>query len=130
MDGHPRQNPAYRPATEKALETGLFLSDRVAQQSHAAPVEDLGHRLGRARYESLRTRTLTRGDHSRDRSAQQSEVQAAIGQAYLDLLTPAERESVGLDAVAKDHEPLRLGDELECLADREFPLDEGGAGRR
>ena len=25
MDGHPRQNPAYRPATEKALETGLFL---------------------------------------------------------------------------------------------------------
>src|SRR5207247_9299901 len=24
-DGHPRQNPAYRPATEKALETGLFL---------------------------------------------------------------------------------------------------------
>ncbi len=25
-DGHPRQNPAYRPATEKALVTGLFLS--------------------------------------------------------------------------------------------------------
>src|SRR5436305_12785145 len=25
MDDHPRQNPAYRPATEKALETGLFL---------------------------------------------------------------------------------------------------------
>jgi hypothetical protein len=25
MDGHPRQNPAYRPATEKALETGLSL---------------------------------------------------------------------------------------------------------
>ena len=25
MDGHPRQNPAYRPATGKALETGLFL---------------------------------------------------------------------------------------------------------
>jgi len=25
MDGHPRQNPAYRPANEKALETGLFL---------------------------------------------------------------------------------------------------------
>src|SRR6188472_3587562 len=24
MDGHPRQNPAYRPATKKALETGLF----------------------------------------------------------------------------------------------------------
>ena len=24
-DGHPRQNPAYRPATEKALATGLFL---------------------------------------------------------------------------------------------------------
>src|SRR5580692_3497843 len=24
-DGHSRQNPAYRPATEKALETGLFL---------------------------------------------------------------------------------------------------------
>src|SRR5204862_7959235 len=24
-DGHPRQNPAYRPATGKALETGLFL---------------------------------------------------------------------------------------------------------
>jgi len=24
-DGHPRQNPAYRPATEKALVTGLFL---------------------------------------------------------------------------------------------------------
>src|SRR3954467_13565195 len=27
-DGHPRQNPAYRPATGKALETGLFLLDR------------------------------------------------------------------------------------------------------
>src|SRR5215203_5423699 len=25
-DGHLRQNPAYRPATEKASETGLFLS--------------------------------------------------------------------------------------------------------
>src|SRR5436305_825887 len=25
MDGHPRQNPAYRPATEKAPATGLFL---------------------------------------------------------------------------------------------------------
>src|SRR6188508_1507179 len=24
MDGHPRQNPAYRPATKKALDTGLF----------------------------------------------------------------------------------------------------------
>src|SRR6266496_766652 len=33
MDGHPRQNPAYRPATEKALETGLFLLGRVARNS-------------------------------------------------------------------------------------------------
>ena len=27
-DGHPRQNPAYRPAKGKALETGLFLLGR------------------------------------------------------------------------------------------------------
>src|SRR5918996_1335853 len=33
MDGHPRQNPAYRPATEKASETGLFLLWRVARNS-------------------------------------------------------------------------------------------------
>ena len=32
-DGHPRQNPAYRPATEKALETGLFLWTRFAGDS-------------------------------------------------------------------------------------------------
>src|SRR5256885_11514040 len=31
MDGHPRQNPAYRPATEKALETGLFLWTRSGE---------------------------------------------------------------------------------------------------
>lgn len=55
-------------------------------------------------------------------------MEAAIRQAYLDPLTPAERESVGLDPVAKDDEPVRFGDELECLAGREFPLDEGGAG--
>src|SRR5436309_15239064 len=30
MDGHSRQNPAYRPATEKALVTGLFLLARTA----------------------------------------------------------------------------------------------------
>jgi len=29
-DGHPRQNPAYRPATEKASEAGLFLWARFA----------------------------------------------------------------------------------------------------
>src|SRR3954466_7103883 len=33
MDGHPRQNPAYRPATEKALATGLFLWTRFAGDS-------------------------------------------------------------------------------------------------
>ena len=33
MDGHPRQNPAYRPATEKALVTGLFLRTRFAGDS-------------------------------------------------------------------------------------------------
>jgi hypothetical protein len=31
MDGHPRQNPAYRPATERALVTGLFLWTRFAR---------------------------------------------------------------------------------------------------
>ena len=37
MDGHPRQNPAYRPATEKALETGLFLWTRFAGDSSGSP---------------------------------------------------------------------------------------------
>ena len=32
-DGHPRQNPAYRPATEKALETGLSLSMPVSGEA-------------------------------------------------------------------------------------------------
>src|SRR5262245_61554367 len=34
MDGHPRQNPAYRPATEKALETGLFLCPDYRDRSY------------------------------------------------------------------------------------------------
>ena len=38
MDGHPRQNPAYRPATEKALVTGLFLWSRFAGDSTRFPV--------------------------------------------------------------------------------------------
>jgi hypothetical protein len=50
MDGHPRQNPAYRPATEKALETGLFLCLQFAGDSSgllrggltAVSVEPLG----------------------------------------------------------------------------------------
>ena len=67
MDGHPRQNPAYRPATEKALETGLFLWSRFAGDSSGSPrggltavsVEPPGtvaqRRLARwAGYESLR----------------------------------------------------------------------------
>src|SRR6266540_228907 len=37
MDGHPRQNPAYRPATEKALVTGLFLWTRFAGGSSGSP---------------------------------------------------------------------------------------------
>jgi hypothetical protein len=37
MDGHPRQNPAYRPATEKALVTGLFLLVRFAGDSSGSP---------------------------------------------------------------------------------------------
>src|SRR5687768_9083184 len=37
MDGHPRQNPAYRPATEKALVTGLFLWTRFAGDSSGSP---------------------------------------------------------------------------------------------
>jgi hypothetical protein len=38
MDGHPRQNPAYRPATEKAPETGLFLSlDRTRREVFDPP---------------------------------------------------------------------------------------------
>jgi hypothetical protein len=41
MDGHPRQNPAYRPATEKALVTGLFLCLRFAGDSSGS------HRGGR-----------------------------------------------------------------------------------
>src|SRR5207247_2892060 len=36
-DGHPRQNPAYRPATEKALVTGLFLWTRFAGDSSGSP---------------------------------------------------------------------------------------------
>jgi hypothetical protein len=36
MDGHPRQNPAYRSATEKALVTGLFLWTRFAGDSSGA----------------------------------------------------------------------------------------------
>ena len=36
-DGHPRQNPAYRPATGKALETGLFLWTRFAGDSSGSP---------------------------------------------------------------------------------------------
>jgi hypothetical protein len=38
MDGHPRQNPAYRPATEKALETGLFPFQKPAQYRACAAV--------------------------------------------------------------------------------------------
>ncbi len=73
MDGHPRQNPAYRPATEKALETGLFLSTRFAGDSSgshrggltAVSVEPLGavarrSLSGCAGYESLRESTVTR----------------------------------------------------------------------
>src|SRR6266540_4106169 len=37
MDGHLRQNPAYRPATEKALVTGLFLWTRFAGDSSGSP---------------------------------------------------------------------------------------------
>jgi len=37
MDGHPRQNPAYRPATEKAPETGLSLYRRFAGDSSGSP---------------------------------------------------------------------------------------------
>ena len=33
----PRQNPAYRPATEKALVTGLFLWSRFAGDSSGSP---------------------------------------------------------------------------------------------
>jgi hypothetical protein len=67
MDGHPRQNPAYRPATEKALVTGLFLLVRFAGDSSGSPrggltavsVEPPGAvarrgRAGRASYEPLR----------------------------------------------------------------------------
>src|SRR5439155_19691532 len=66
-DGHPRQNPAYRPATEKALVTGLFLWTRFAGDSSGSPrggltavsVEPPGAiarrgLLGRAGYEPLR----------------------------------------------------------------------------
>jgi hypothetical protein len=73
MDGHPRQNPAYRPATEKALETGLFLWTRLAGDSSGSPrggltavsVEPLGAvarrgHAGRAGYEPLRGPEATR----------------------------------------------------------------------
>jgi hypothetical protein len=67
MDGHPRQNPAYRPATEKALVTGLFLCLRFAGDSSRSPrggldcglLEPLGGVVarrglaGRAGYEPL-----------------------------------------------------------------------------
>src|SRR5689334_4817917 len=33
MDGHPRQNPAYRPATRRAPATGLFLCHHVCVAS-------------------------------------------------------------------------------------------------
>ena len=35
-DGHPRQNPAYRPAKGKASETGLFLWTRFAGDDESA----------------------------------------------------------------------------------------------
>ena len=38
MDGHPRQNPAYRPATEKAPATGLFLFGLLPGYSSYAAV--------------------------------------------------------------------------------------------
>src|SRR5436190_15012698 len=75
MDGHPRQNPAYRPATEKALVTGLFLWTRFAGDSSGSPrggltavsVEPPGAvarrgLAGRAGYEPLRdTESNSRG---------------------------------------------------------------------
>jgi len=73
MDGHPRQNPAYRPATEKALVTGLFLCLRFAGDSSgshrggltAVSVEPLGAVARRglsgcAGYEPLRGVDSTR----------------------------------------------------------------------
>ena len=40
--GHPRQNPAYRPATGKALVTGLFLWTRFAGDSSGSPPRRAG----------------------------------------------------------------------------------------
>jgi hypothetical protein len=68
----PRQNPAYRPATEKALVTGLFLWIRFAGDSSGSPrggltavsVEPPGTvaqrgLAGCAGYEPLRTANAT-----------------------------------------------------------------------
>jgi hypothetical protein len=40
-DGHPRQNSAYRPATEKTLEAGLFLL--IAKQEIIQLLRRAGH---------------------------------------------------------------------------------------
>lgn len=47
MDGHPRQNPAYRPATERAPETGLSLCQRVALSSARAAQGENGEKRRR-----------------------------------------------------------------------------------
>src|SRR5207247_4464012 len=50
-DGHPRQNPAYRPATEKALETGLSLLGPIRRGLDTFPLAtgERGGLLGTAR---------------------------------------------------------------------------------
>jgi hypothetical protein len=61
MDGHPRQNPAYRPAKEKASETGLFLwtdspatrQARPAAGVTAVSVEPLGTVARRALFKAV-----------------------------------------------------------------------------
>jgi len=104
MDGHPRQNPAYRPATEKALATGLFLCARFAGDSSGSPrggltavfVEPLGavarlRLAGCAGYEPLRT--ANRNTVSAFRDAQGSSVPACI----ISPVRHAETRSEALD---------------------------------
>src|SRR5713226_4627700 len=49
MDGHPRQNPAYRPATENPRKRGGFLYDLSLRNRHGTGQAALGGFTGTAR---------------------------------------------------------------------------------
>ena len=49
----------------------------------------------------------------------------AVGDADGDLLSPAQRETVGLDSVAEDDESVGLGDEESLESGLEFTVQAG-----